>query len=177
MYCKYSLKFKTWTLLRGRVGLHRRRQNACSEAVSSNPRQLCLDLSWGVIVGLSSWCAMLPLLFILFHCGWCCSSQACSAMANLSVSPHLVAVWCFWGRLGETKRNLEAFLKEHQTTTRRGETDKSTIAEHVWEEQHQPQWNNIKIIHHARNENILLIKEALHIAMTDQQLLVGHCNV
>ena len=75
---------------------------------------------------------------------------------------------CGQNYIGETKRNLEARLKEHQTATRRGKMDKLAIAEHAWEEQHQPQWNNIKIIDHARNENILLIKEGLHITMTDQ---------
>ena len=57
---------------------------------------------------------------------------------------------------GKTKRNLEACLKEHQTVTRLGETDKSAIAERAWEEQHQPQWNNTKLLDHARNKNILL---------------------
>ena len=75
--------------------------------------------------------------------------------------------------IGETKRNLEARLKEHQTATRRGETDKLAIAERAWEEQHQPQWNNIKLLDHARNENILLIKEVLHIMMTDQHSLLN----
>ena len=47
------------------------------------------------------------------------------------------------------------------------------IAEHAWEEQQQPQWNNINVIDHARNKNMLLIKEALHVTMTDQQSLLN----
>ena len=33
-----------------------------------------------------------PIIFMLLHWGWCCFSQACSAMADLFVSPRLVAV-------------------------------------------------------------------------------------
>ena len=80
---------------------------------------------------------------------------------------------CGQNYIGETKRNLEARLKEHQTATRQGETNKSAIAEHAWEEQHQPQSNNIKMIDHVRNENILLIKEGLHITMAHQPSLIN----
>ena len=38
--------------------------------------------------------------------------------------------------IGETKRTLETRLKEHQAATRRGETEKSAIAEHAWAKQH-----------------------------------------
>ena len=75
--------------------------------------------------------------------------------------------------IGETKRNLETRLKEHQTATIRGETEKSAIAQHAWEEQHQPQWNNIVILDHARNDNILLIKEAIHITSAGQHSLLN----
>ena len=34
--------------------------------------------------------------------------------------------------IGETKRALEVHIKEHQTATRRGELEKSAIAEHAW---------------------------------------------
>ena len=75
--------------------------------------------------------------------------------------------------IGETKRNLETRLKEHQTATRRGETEKSAIAEHAWEEQHLPQWENIEILDHAPNDNTLLIKEALHITLAGKHSLIN----
>ena len=40
-------------------------------------------------------------------------------------------------RLGETKRNLGTRLGEHQAATRRGETEKSALAEHAWAKQRQ----------------------------------------
>ena len=49
---------------------------------------------------------------------------------------------CGLAYIGETKRSLETRLKEHQATTRRGETDKSAIAEHAWEKQHHPNGNH-----------------------------------
>ena len=50
--------------------------------------------------------------------------------------------------IGETKRALGTRLKEHQAVTRRGEVEKSAIAEHAWAEQHQPLWEEISILQH-----------------------------
>ena len=75
--------------------------------------------------------------------------------------------------IGETKRSLETRLKEHQAATRQGETDKSTIAEHAWEKQHRPQWDNITIHDHARNHTTSLVKEALHITLAGQCSLLN----
>ena len=60
---------------------------------------------------------------------------------------------CGLAYIGETKRSLETHLKEHQAAIRRGETKKSAIAEHAREKQHHPQWGNITILDHARNNN------------------------
>ena len=46
--------------------------------------------------------------------------------------------------IGETKRNLESHLKEHQVATRRAETEKSALEEHAWAKQHCPSWDEIK---------------------------------
>ena len=62
----------------------------------------------------------------------------------------------------ETKRALETRLKEHQAATRRGETEQSAIAEHAWTHQHQPAWEETRILDHARNIGILKVK-AIHI--------------
>ena len=82
---------------------------------------------------------------------------------------------CGQNYIGETKRKLEARLIDYQTATRRGETNKSAIAEHTWEEQHQRIWNSIKVIDHARNASTLLIKEALHIINRNQGIAVADC--
>ena len=80
---------------------------------------------------------------------------------------------CRLAYIGETKRSLETRLKQDQAATRRGETDKSAIAEHAWEKQHCPQWDNITILDHARNHTNLLVKEALHIALAGQRSLLN----
>ena len=46
---------------------------------------------------------------------------------------------CVKEYIGETKRALETRIKEHQSTTRGGETEKSAIAERAWTE-HHPAW-------------------------------------
>ena len=76
--------------------------------------------------------------------------------------------------IGETKRtSLETRLKEHQAATRRGETEKSAIAEHAWAKQHHPLWDETTILDQARNNNTLLIKEAFHITLTRPQKLLN----
>ena len=68
---------------------------------------------------------------------------------------------------GETKRVLETQLKEHQAATRRGETEKSAIAEHACSRQHQALWGETRILDHASHHTALLIKEAKHISLRD----------
>ena len=75
--------------------------------------------------------------------------------------------------IGETKRVLGTRLKEHQAATRRGETDKSAIAEHAWTYQHPPLWDKISVADEARKSNLLQIKEAFHILLTEQKRLLN----
>ena len=67
--------------------------------------------------------------------------------------------------IGETKRTLETHIKDHQTTTRRGGTDKSAITEHAWAKQHHPIWNGTSVIEKAKNVDILQTKEAFYVAL------------
>ena len=82
---------------------------------------------------------------------------------------------CSYGRvdIGETKRALQTRMKEHKAATRRGELEKSAIAEHVWIHHHQVEWDEIKVLDEAANTTILLIKEALHIRLTDTETLIN----
>ena len=59
--------------------------------------------------------------------------------------------------IGKTKRALETRIKEHQAATRRGEIEKSAMAEHAWSQHHQPPWEDIRILDQERNNNILKI--------------------
>ena len=74
---------------------------------------------------------------------------------------------------GETKRALGSRIKEHQSVTRGGETEKSAIAEHAWAEQHNPQWDETSVLEQARNIAILQIKEAFCIMLAEKQNLLN----
>ena len=82
---------------------------------------------------------------------------------------------CSCGRvyIRETKRALETRMKEHKAATRRGEMEKSAIAEHAWNYHHQMAWDEIKVLDEAANNTTLLIKEALHIRLTDKETLLN----
>ena len=68
---------------------------------------------------------------------------------------------------------LETRIKEHQAATRRGEIEKSAMAEHAWSQHHQPLGEDTRILDQAGNNNILRIKEALHISLREPRELVN----
>ena len=80
---------------------------------------------------------------------------------------------CSYGHvyIGETKRALETCIKEDKAATRRGETEKSAIAEHAWGQQHPILWKETIVLDQAKNNTTLLIKESLHIHLTNFQLI------
>ena len=73
--------------------------------------------------------------------------------------------------IGEMKRALETRIKEHRAATRWGETEKSAIAEHTWGQQHPILWEETSVLDQAKNNTTLLIKEAVHIRLTDLELI------
>ena len=62
---------------------------------------------------------------------------------------------------------------EHKAATRRGELEKSAIAEHAWKSHHQVPWDQTRVLDEATNMTGLLIKEALHIKLTDSGRLTN----
>ena len=48
---------------------------------------------------------------------------------------------------------------------------KSAIAEHAWGQQHPILWEETSVLDQAKNNTTLLIKEALHIRLTDLELI------
>ena len=48
---------------------------------------------------------------------------------------------------------------------------KSAIAEHAWGQQHSILWEETSMLDQAKNNTTLLIKEALHICLTDLELI------
>ena len=62
-------------------------------------------------------------------------------------------------------------LKGHQAA-RRGEIEKSTIAEHARSNHNQPLWEETMVLDQAGNNSILLINEAMHSSLQNQGELI-----
>ena len=67
---------------------------------------------------------------------------------------------CGSSYVGETKRPLEARIKEHRRNTTRGETEKSGAAHHAWTQGHHMLWSDAKIIHREHHWRKRKFKEA-----------------
>ena len=89
----------------------------------------------------------------------------------LSLAGVVYKIPCSCGKeyIGETKRMLETRLKEHKAATRRGETEKSAVAEHAWKEDHPPLWDEVEILAHANRVDTLRIKEAFCLTVADEE--------
>ena len=68
--------------------------------------------------------------------------------------------------VGETQRRLETRFKEHWDACNKGDTWKSAIAEHQWDQQHQVDWDATRVLDRAARPVQLKVKEALHIERT-----------
>ena len=71
--------------------------------------------------------------------------------------------------IGESIRRLETRLAEHKEACYKGDTHKSTIADHAWSEQHAIEWDNTTVIDRSSNRMNLMLKEALHIQLGPKQ--------
>ena len=65
--------------------------------------------------------------------------------------------------IGETGRNLETRLKEHKTSYRLSDWDKSAIVKHAQQHEHVIQWDNSKLITTINHWNTRRIREAIEI--------------
>ena len=75
---------------------------------------------------------------------------------------------CRCGKLyiGETKRPLKTRIEEHKSALRTGETSRSHIAVHAWEDgEHGPKWDDTKIIDHEEKWLPRKFKEAAHMSV------------
>lgn len=75
--------------------------------------------------------------------------------------------------LGETDRLLQVKVKEHQKLTRLGETKKSRILQHCWEEQHRIQWDEATIATREDDPTIRKLKAATPNAIGTPSIRVG----
>ena len=70
---------------------------------------------------------------------------------------------CNYVYIGETGCRLSSRLDKHKSAVRKGYTDQSAVAEHVWSQQHQISWDNVEIVDHDQLTTTRRIREALHI--------------
>ena len=77
---------------------------------------------------------------------------------------------CTCGKVyvGETIRRLGTRIKEHKEACQSCSLDKSAIAEHAWTEHHPIKWDNVKILDNANRQDLLRLKEAMHIQLKDE---------
>ena len=68
--------------------------------------------------------------------------------------------------VGETQRRLETRVKEHRNACNKGDTWKSAIAEHQWDQQDQVDWDATRVLDRATRPVQLKVKESLHIERT-----------
>ena len=52
---------------------------------------------------------------------------------------------------------------------READYSKSAIAEHAWTEHHQVDWDGVRILDNTQREDLLLLREAAYIKLTNQQ--------
>ena len=84
-----------------------------------------------------------------------------------------VVYQCQCGKVyvGETQRRFETRVKEHRDACNKeylnkGDTGKSAIAEHQWDQQHQVNWEGTRVLDIASRPVQLRVKEALYIQKT-----------
>ena len=77
--------------------------------------------------------------------------------------------------VGETQRRLGTRVKEHRDACMKGDTWKSAITEHQWDQQHQVDWDGTRVLGRATRPIQLKVKEALHIERTTANTRLN-CN-
>ena len=88
-------------------------------------------------------------------------------LPNEKLAGVVYQISCQCGKVyvGETQRRLETRVKERRDACNKGDTWKSAIAEHHWDQQ-QVEWDATRVLDRAARPVQLKVKEALHIEMT-----------
>ena len=95
-------------------------------------------------------------------------SHAITHTLNVKSKEFKYRMLCSRGKayIGETKRILEAKVKEHRDACQRGMLEKSAVAEHTWKDHHPITWEETTVVDKAKHSGELPLKEVLHIHMT-----------
>ena len=70
---------------------------------------------------------------------------------------------CRFIYIGETVCHLSTRHDQHRDAVKKGNTEKSAVAEHAWKHQHRVAWDSAKILDHDSQSAPRKIGEALHI--------------
>ena len=71
---------------------------------------------------------------------------------------------CDRSYIGETARPIKERITEHKRDVRLRRTDNSAVAEHAWDNQHQPDWDGVQCLSQERHWYTRRVKEAINIA-------------
>ena len=107
-------------------------------------------------------------LWVVFKSGPTLRSLLTKVKDSLPKEGVVYEIPCQYGKVyvGETQRRLEMRVKEHRDACNKGDTWKSAIAEHHWDQQHQVDWDATRVLDKAARPVQLKVKEALHIDKT-----------
>ena len=83
--------------------------------------------------------------------------------------PGVYKIPCECGQfyVGETGRSLRTRLKEHQTSFRRNEWEKSAIVKHAQQQNHRIDWSNAELITSIKHWHTRRVREAIEILQHD----------
>ena len=77
---------------------------------------------------------------------------------------------CDKSYIGETARPVAERISEHKRDCRLRRTDSSAVAEHAWENHHQPNWEGIQCLAQERHWYTRRVKEAINIRLHPNNL-------
>ena len=87
---------------------------------------------------------------------------ACTSTVHMACSCRKVYI-------GETKWRLETRVKEYWNACDKDLMGRSVIAKQAWESHHPIKWVDISVVDQARRPKELMLKEALHIQLTNSK--------
>ena len=79
------------------------------------------------------------------------------AWQKANVVYNITCLACPKWYIGQTAWLLDMRIKEHKVAVRKGETETSAVAEHVWEEQHQMDWSGTTILAREVKRSAMLL--------------------
>ena len=89
------------------------------------------------------------------------------SMCKANVVYSIPCTVCSAVYIGQTSRSLETRMKEHKAAVKHAKIENSAVAEHVWQKNHQIDFNNVSILVQERNDHKHCSLESWHIQKQD----------